>query len=367
MTAGVLMLGTGAALAAPASLKSAPFGTLADGSKVRIYTFTNTKGSQVKVTNYGAIVTSIMVPDRKGHLAEVVKGYDDLEGYVKGNAYLGSVPGRYANRIAKGSFKLDGKTYNKLFINNAPNTLHGGKVGFDRKVWTPSIVRTKTGPALELRYLSKDGEEGYPGNLQTKVTYSFDNNNQLHINYRATTDKPTVLNLTNHSYFNLAGKGTILDHKLLINADRFTPIDKTSIPFGNLAKVAGTPFDFRHLTRVGDRIDAKNEQIKNGAGYDHNFVLNGPNHKLKLAARVVEPTSGRVLTVYTTEPGVQLYTGNFLNGDKGHGGVPIERRNALCLETQHYPDSPNHPKFPTTVLRPGQTYRQTTIFAFSAR
>ncbi|RYG75072.1 galactose mutarotase [bacterium] len=358
--------GAHAAQAAPISIVKAPYGVLPDGAKVSLFTLTNSKGAQVKITNYGAVVTSLRVPDKKGRLGDVLLGYDNLEGVRKGDAYIGAVAGRYANRIAKGRFTLDGKTYT-LATNNGPNHLHGGKVGFNQKVWTAKPLRLKNGPALELRLYSKSGEEGYPGNLQTRLRYTFDNNNQLHVDYRAFTDAPTVVNLTQHAYFNLAGKGTILDHKLKLYADRYTPIDTTSIPLGPLAPVAGTPFDFRKLTRIGARIDADNQQIKNGQGYDHNFVVNGRNGVLRRAARVEEPTSGRVMTVWTTEPGVQLYTGNFLSGATGKNGQPLARRSGFCLETQHYPDSPNHPAYPSTTLRPGQTYRHTTIYSFSTK
>ena len=360
---------TAAASAAPGSIAQKPFGTAPSGQAVSLYTLTNSHGMVVKITNYGGIVTSILVPDRRGKLDDVVLGYDNVAGYIKGSPYFGALVGRYANRIAKGKFTLNNKTYT-LAINNGVNHLHGGKIGFDKKVWAASPVRIPNGVGLSLTAYSPDMEEGYPGNLAVHVVYSLTDDNALKIAYTATTDKPTVLNLTNHSYFNLngAGSGTILDHTLMINANRYTPIDQTSIPFGLLAPVAGTPFDFRRPHVIGERINAANLQIKNGAGYDHNFVLNHRGNSLIVAARAYSPKTGRVLTVSTTEPGVQLYTGNFLDGTNiGKGGKVYNRRNAFCLETQHFPDSPNQKAFPTTVLRPGQVYRQTTIDKFSTR
>ncbi len=357
------------ASAAPGSITQKPFGTAPSGQAVSLYTLTNSHGMVVKITNYGGIVTSILVPDRRGKLDDVVLGYDNVAGYIKGSPYFGALVGRYANRIAKGKFTLNNKTYT-LAVNNGVNHLHGGKIGFDKKVWAASPVRIPNGAGLSLTLYSPDMEEGYPGNLAVHVVYSLTDDNALKIAYTATTDKPTVLNLTNHSYFNLngAGSGTILDHTLMINANRYTPIDKTSIPFGLLAPVAGTPFDFRRPHVIGERINAANLQIKNGAGYDHNFVLNHRGSSLIVAARAYSPKTGRVLTVSTTEPGVQLYTGNFLDGTNvGKGGKVYNRRNAFCLETQHFPDSPNQKAFPTTTLRPGQVYRQTTIDKFSTR
>jgi aldose 1-epimerase len=365
-TAVLSSIGMQAAKAAPISIVKTPYGSISGGGKADLYTLTNSKGSSIQITNYGGVITSLRVPDKRGRLGDVVLGYDNLDGYRKGDAYIGAIAGRYANRIAKGQFTLDGKTY-KLATNNGVNHLHGGNVGFNQKLWTARPIRLKNGPALELRLFSKNGEEGYPGNLNLRVLYTFTNSNELRIDYRATTDAPTILNPTQHSYFNLAGKGTILDHKLRLWANRYTPIDKTSIPFGNLATVKGTPFDFLRSTPIGKRINVKDQQLINGAGYDHNFVLNGKNGVLKRAARVEEATSGRVLSVWTTEPGVQLYTGNFLKGAMGKYGRKLDYRSGFCLETQHYPDSPNRPNFPTTVLRPGQTYRQTTIYAFSTK
>ncbi len=322
---------------------------------------------EVNITNYGGKVTSVKVMDRNKKLDDVVLGFKTLDGYTQklNTAYLGALVGRYGNRIAGGTFTLDGQQYH-LPINNGPNTLHGGLKGFNAKLWEAKDVSSPEGPALELHYLSKDGEEGFPGNLDVTVRYSLDANNGLHIDYNATTDKDTVLNLTNHSYFNLAGAGseTILHHKLTLAADHYTPVDSTLIPTGAIENVAGTPFDFRTATQVGARISEQNEQLKIANGYDQNFVLNTPGLNTA-AAKVEEPKSGRVLEVFTTQPGVQFYTGNFLDG-KMHGvGGAYRFRSALCLETQHFPDSPNRPNFPSTVLHPGEQYHQTTIYRFS--
>ena len=364
-----LSLAAGAAIAAPDTITQKPFGTAPGGQKVSLYTLTNRSGMVVKITNYGGIVTSILVPDRNGKMGDVVLGYDNVAGYIKGSPYFGALIGRYANRIAKGKFTLNNKTYT-LAVNNGVNHLHGGKIGFDKKVWAASPVRVSNGVGLSLNLYSPDMEEGYPGNLAVHVIYSLTDDNALKIAYTAITDKATVLNLTNHSYFNLngAGSGTVLDQTMMINANRYTPIDKTSIPFGLLAPVAGTPFDFRRPHAIGARINMANLQLKNGAGYDHNFVLNHTGNSLVLAARAYSPKTGRVLTVSTTEPGVQLYTGNFLDGTNiGKGGKVYNKRGAFCLEAQHFPDSPNQKAFPTTTLRPGQVYRQTTIDKFSTR
>ena len=365
-TIAVLALASSTVWAAPVSISQTSFGTLPNGAKATLYTLTNSRGASAQITNYGATVTSLRVPDRRGRLGDVILGFDSLAGYLKDDSYQGTIAGRYANRIAKGRFTLDGKTYT-LATNNGPNHLHGGNVGFNQKLWTARPLKLASGPALELRYYSRSGEEGYPGNLQTRVLYTLTNRNELRIDYRAVTDAPTIVNPTHHSYFNLAGSGPILNHRLRINANRFTPIDTTSIPFGELRRVAGTPFDFRRLTPIGARINAKNEQIKNGAGYDHNFVLNHRSGVLGTAARVEEPTSGRVMTVLTTEPGLQFYSGNFLSGVVGKNGRKLNYRNGFCLEAQHFPDSPNQPSFPSTVLRPGQTYTQTTIYRFAVK
>jgi aldose 1-epimerase len=346
-----------------------PFGKTPDGTAVDLYVLTNARGSEAQITTYGGIVTSLKVPDRNGKLADVVLGYDNLADYLRGSPYFGALVGRYGNRIAKGKFTLNGVTY-QLAINNGPNHLHGGIKGFDKVVWRAEEVRARDGIGLALRYLSKDGEENYPGNLAVKVVYTLTDKDELKIDYTATTDKDTVLSLTNHSYFNLAGAGNgdILGHEMMINADRFTPVDETLIPTGELRSVQGTPLDFRKATAIGARINQDDEQLKFGKGYDHNYVLNPGSRHLVLAARVYEPRSGRIMEVLTTQPGVQLYSGNFLDGSNvGKGGKPYQQRYGFCLETQHFPDSPNHPNFPSTILRPGETYAQTTVYWFSAR
>ncbi len=347
-------------------IRRSTFGKMPGGQTIQLYTLTNRQGMQAAITNYGARVVSIRVPDRHGKIADVVLGFDDLQGYLGDNPYFGAIVGRYANRIAKARFPLDGVEY-KLAPNNGPNSLHGGLKGFDKRAWTAREI-SKPHPSLELTYLSKDGEEGYPGDLQVKVVYSLSDDNELKIDYSATTDKDTVLNLSNHSYFNLAGQGNgnILKHVLMINADRFTPVDATLIPTGELRKVAGTPFDFREPTAIGARINQDDQQLEYGKGYDHNFVLNRKGNGLVLAARATDPESGRVLEVLTTQPGLQFYTGNFLDGTiHGKGGKVYGHRSAFCLETQHFPDSPNHPSFPSTELKPGQTYHEVTVFTFS--
>ncbi|MFT6575684.1 MAG: aldose 1-epimerase [Akkermansiaceae bacterium] len=344
------------------AITSQPFGEV-DGKAVELYTFTNESGASVSITNYGGIVTSLVVPDRDGKMGDVVLGFDTVGEYVEKSPYFGCIAGRYANRIAKGKFSIDDKEYT-LAANNEPNALHGGLKGFDKQIWKARVGNRDASPTLTLTYTSPDGEEGYPGALSTTVTYLWTQENALRIRYKATTDKPTVLNLTNHSYFNLAGAGrkTVLDHKVKIMADRYNPIDATSIPTG-IAPVAGTPFDFTKPTRIGDRIDQENEQLKNGIGYDHNFVLKDTRDgKMAVAAIVTEKTSGRTLTVKTTEPGIQFYSGNFLDGLAGKGGKTYAHRSALCLEAQTFPDSPNQKAFPSPILRPGETYTQTTIY-----
>ena len=351
------------------SIHMQPFGKTSDGEEVSLYALRNSSGMEATITNYGGTITSLKVMDRKKRFADVVLGFDDLAGYIStaNNAYFGATIGRYANRIAKGTFTLDNQTYHTP-INDGPNTLHGGLKGFDKRVWQAEEVATPEGHALELHYVSHDGEEGFPGNLDVTVRYSLGEKNDLRIDYRARTDKDTVLNLTNHSYFNLAGagEGDILHHKLTITADRFTPIDSTLIPTGDLQPVTSTPFDFRSATDVGARINRDNQQLHFAHGYDHNFVLNHPAGNIGLAARVEEPHSGRVMEVYTDQPGVQFYTGNFLNGKiHGKGGKAYEYRSALCLETQHFPDSPNHPNFPTSELKAGKEFHSSTIYRFS--
>ena len=345
------------------------FGKTPDGQPVDLFVLTNKNGAEVSITNYGGAVVSLKVPDRSGKLADVVLGYDGIDGYVNDKSYFGALVGRYGNRIGHAQFVLDGKTYT-LAKNNGENSLHGGVKGFNKAVWTAKTLSKKDGQSLELSYLSKDGEEGFPGNLKVTVTYTWTDANALKIEYSATTDKKTVVNLTNHSYFNLAGQGNgdILGHLLTIEADKFTPVDSGLIPTGELRDVAGTPFDFRKSTAIGARISQDDEQLKLGGGYDHNFVLRrSAGSSETLAARVVEPTSGRVLEVWTTEPGVQFYTGNFLDGKSaGKGGATYPKRSAFCLETQHFPDSPNQPKFPSVALNPGERYHTITTYKFSA-
>ena len=349
-------------------LAKEPFGRLADGTAVERYRLTNAGGMEVDVITYGGIVTAIRVPDRDGWPANVVLGLPTLEDYVAKNPYFGTITGRYANRIAGGRFTLEGKEY-RLALNNGPNSLHGGKIGFDKRVWKASEAAAPDGVALALSYLSPDGEEGYPGNLAVKVTYTLTDADELRLDYEATTDKATVVNLTSHSYFNLAGDGSggVEDHELLLNAGAYTPVDATLIPTGAVEKVAGTPLDFTRPTPIGARLRDGHEQLVRGRGYDHNFVLDKPAPgALSLAARVREPRSGRVLEVRTTEPGMQLYTGNFLDGTLvGGAGRMYRQGDGFCLETQHFPDSPNRPAFPSTVLRPGEIFRSTTVYRFT--
>ncbi|HLH08524.1 MAG TPA: aldose epimerase family protein [Terriglobales bacterium] len=351
-------------------LKMESFGKTPDGQEVQLFTLTNKNGVEARITNFGGIIVSLKTPDRKGQLADIVLGYDNLDGYIGDKAFLGALIGRYGNRIAKGEFKLDGKTYH-LPLNDGPNTLHGGPDAFNKKVWTAKDVSTHSTPMLQLTYVSKDGENGFPGTLTAVVSYSLTNSNELRIDYSATTDKDTVLNLTNHSYFNLkgAGEGDILQHELRLNANKFTPVDATLIPTGELKNVQGTPFDFRKSTAIGARINADDQQLKYAGGYDHNWVLNSlGSGQLVTAAHVYEPTTGRVLEVMTDQPGLQFYTGNFLDGTiHGKGGKVYQKRGAFCLETQHFPDSPNHPSFPTTELKPGEKFHSTTIFKFGAQ
>jgi aldose 1-epimerase len=344
-------------------IRKQKFGTTPAGEQVDVYTFTNGRVSIAMLT-WGATIQRIDVPDRRGRLANINLGFDNLPDYASLSPYFGSTIGRYGNRIAKGRFTLDGKTY-QLPINNEPNSLHGGTIGFDKRVWKATVVRTDDTIGVEFKYVSPDGEMGYPGTLSTTATYTLDRRNNLRIDYHATTDKPTVLNLTNHAYFNLQGEGTssVDDHYLYINARAYTPVDETLIPTGAIAPVAGTPFDFTRPTQIGARNRHDHPQLLIGRGYDHNFVLNGSG--MRLAAKAWERDSGRLLTVHTTEPGVQLYAGNFLDGTfTGIGNRAYRQGDAFCLETQHYPDSPNHPNFPSTVLRPGQTFRSTTVFGF---
>ena len=344
-----------------------PFGLAPDGSDVNLYTLRNVKGAEVGICNYGGLVIFLKVPDRSGKLADVVLGYDNLPDYIRDTPYFGALIGRYGNRIAKGKFTLDGKEYT-LAVNNGPNALHGGLKGFDKVVWEARFLASLEGPSLELLYVSKDGEEGYPGALSVKAVYTLTDDNALKLEYTATTDKDTVVNLTHHSYFNLAGRGDILNHQVMMPADKFTPVDSTLIPTGELKPVDGTPFDFRTPTAIGARIGQEDEQLKFGNGYDHNWVINKQTGQLTLMARVYEPTSGRVMEVWSTEPGLQFYSGNFLDGkNTGKGGWVYKFRNGFCMEPQHYPDSPNHPDFPSVVLKPAQTYRNTIIYKFSVQ
>jgi len=352
----------------PGSTTKKPFGKTPDGQQVDLYVLTNKSGAEAAISTLGGAVVSLKVPDRNGKMADVVLGYDSAEGYVADKSFFGALVGRYGNRIGHAQFALDGKTYT-LAKNNGENTLHGGIKGFNKAVWIAKPLSAKGGQSLELSYLSKDGEEGFPGNLKVTVTYTWTDANAVKIEYSATTDKKTVVNLTNHSYFNLGGQGSgdILGHQLMIAADQFTPVDAGLIPTGELRDVMGTPFDFRKPTAIGARIDQDEEQMKLGGGYDHNFVLRMPMDRGEsLAARVVDPDNGRVLEVWTTEPGIQFYTSNFLDGKTiGKGGVAYTKHSAFCLETQHFPDSPNKPKFPSVVLSPGARYHTITTYKFT--
>ena len=345
------------------------FGTTADGKPVELFTLTNAHGVEVRAMTYGATIVSLRTPDRGGRLGDIVLGHPTLAGYLAQSPYFGAVVGRYGNRIAKGRFSLDGKAY-QLATNNGPNHLHGGVRGFDKVVWNAEPAETDSSAAVTFSYVSPAGEEGYPGTLHARVTYTLTDRDELRVDYLATTDQATPVNLTQHSYFNLAGAGTrdILGHELMIAADRYTPVDATLIPTGEIAPVAGTPFDFRTPTAIGARIDQNDVQIQNGKGYDHNWVLNragAAEGALVHAARVTEPTTGRTLDVFTTEPGLQFYSGNFLDGTiTGKDGRVYRHRDGFCLETQHFPDSPNHSNFPSTILRPGREYRSTTVFQF---
>jgi len=368
--AGALLMTTFAMGAAPnaGSTVKKSWGKTRDGQVVDLYVLTNRNGAEAAIATFGGVVVSLKVPDRNGKLGDVVLGYDSVDGYESDTAHFGGIIGRYGNRIAHAQFSLDGKTYT-LAKNNGENSLHGGLKGFDKVVWTAKEIQAKDGQSLELSYLSKEGEEGFPGNLRVTVIYTLTDANALRIDYSATTDKKTVVNLTNHSYFNLAGAGSgdILGTVLTIEADKFTPVDAGMIPTGELRDVTGTAFDFRKPTAIGARIGQDDEQLKLGNGYDHNYVLRraAGGHSETLAARAVDSSSGRVMEVWTSEPGVQLYTANFLETTKGKGGMTYGRRTAFCLETQHFPDSPNHPKFPSTVLSPGERYHTTTTYKFS--
>jgi aldose 1-epimerase len=348
-------------------VKRDAFGSAA-GQPVEQLTLTNKNGVEVRAITYGGIITSIKTPDRAGTTGDIVLGFDSIDGYLAGHPYFGAIIGRYGNRIAKGRFTIDGQEYT-LATNNGPNHLHGGIKGFDKQIWNAKILPPMAGQSsVAFTYTSADGEEGYPGALIVEVTYTLNDENELIVDYLARTDKATHVNLTQHSYFNLAGGGDILGHELTIDADRFTPVDATLIPTGEIASVEGTPFDFRQSTAIGARIDAPHPQIKVGPGYDHNWVLTRSGEGLQHAARVVEPKSGRTLDVSTTEPGMQFYAGNFLDGKLiGKGGQSYGRRSGFCLETQHFPDTPNHANFPTTLVKPGQEYKSRTVFAFGVR
>lgn len=360
------------------SVTAQPFGTTEDGRLVKVYTLRNEQGMTMRAMNYGGTILSLRAPGRNGNFEDVVLGFDALEKYTseqyrEANPYFGAIIGRYGNRIDEGRFRLGGETY-QLATNNGPNHLHGGTEGFDQKFWEGRPFVNENGVGVVFSYTSPDGEEGYPGQLDVKVTYTLTGDNELAIDYEATTTEATPVNLTQHTYFNLAGEGSgerITDHRLMINAEAFTPVDSTLIPTGALRRVAGTPFDFREPTAIGARIEAENRQLRRAGGYDHNFVLKkeeGGEGELTLAARVFEPESGREMSVYTTEPGLQFYSGNFLQGRlTGKSGVAYERRSGFALETQHFPNSPNEPDFPSTILRPGETYRSHTVYAFDTR
>ncbi|MGO3058689.1 aldose epimerase family protein [Halomonas sp. AOP43-A1-21] len=353
------------------------FGQLPDGRQVDVYQLTNANGIELRVANYGGTILSLKTPDLEGNVDDIVLGFDSLDEYLsdeyrKANPYFGAIIGRYGNRIADGQFTLEGETYS-LATNDGDNHLHGGQQGFDRVIWEAEPFKNDEGTGLVLRYISEDGEEGYPGRLETQVTYTLTDDDTLIVDYMAETDKATPINLTQHSYFNLKGEGndSILDHRLMLNADAFTPVSESLIPTGELRDVAGTPFDFTQATPIGERIEQDNEQLSFGGGYDHNFVLNRDNAErgdLVMAAKVWEPQSGRMLEIETTEPGIQFYSGNFLTGDlTGKSGQAYSQRSGFALETQHFPDSPNQDAFPSTILEPGETYQSRTVFRFSAQ
>jgi aldose 1-epimerase len=335
-----------------------------------LLTIRNANGVVMQVTNYGAKIVTLFVPDRDGNMADIVFGYESIQEYLDGNRSFGAIVGRYANRIDSGTFTLDDIRYHLPLNDGGKNTLHGGDTGFSDVVWEAEKINTEEGEAVKLTLLSPDGDQGFPGNLTTEVIYTLTDEDELIVDYKAVTDKPTVVNLSQHSYFNLAGHdaGSILDHELTINADYFTPVDATLIPTGELRSVEGTPLDFREPHKIGERIEDEYEQLIIGRGYDHNFVLNKETPgELSFAASAYEDSTGRFMEVFTTQPAIQLYTGNFLNGEKGKGDAVYNFRNGFCLETQHYPDSPNYPEFPSTVLRPGEEYKHKTIFKFSTK
>ena len=350
------------------SISKKLFGTAPEGA-VDLYTLSNANQMSVEILTFGGIIKAIYCPDKNGKIENVILGFNTLKPYLETHPYFGAIVGRYGNRIANGKFNIDGTEYN-LATNNSPNHLHGGLKGFDKVIWQAREFKDNEKIGLELSYLSKDMEEGYPGNLNVKVTYSLNNQNELSIDYEAVTDKKTICNLTNHSYFNLAGegKGNILNHQLVIHADSITPVNEHLIPTGEPMVVQGTPFDFRSGKKMGEEIDSNNEQIKYGGGFDHNFILKGNSESLPIIAKVSEPESGREMEILTTEPGVQFYTGNFLDGTLiGSGNQPYQKRAGFCLETQHYPDSPNQPNFPSTILEVGETYKTTTVYRFKVK
>ena len=350
-------------------VSKAPFGKTSDGTSVELFTLENSNGMKAKITNYGGIVTQLHVPDKDGKLGDVVLGYDKLSSYIKASPYFGCITGRYANRIAKGQFTIDGKTY-QLATNNGDNHLHGGEVGFDKRVWKATEVTGIGKAGIALTYLSDDGEEGYPGDLECTVTYWLTNQNELEIEYEASTSKSTPINLTHHSYFNLAGEGSgdILNHEVELFADNYVPTDDGGIPLGKIATVKGTPFDFLTPHKIGKRIGAKDQQIEFGKGYDHNWVINDTGKALNIAARVTEPKTGRIMEVITDQPGIQFYTGNYLDGANiGKGNKVYNHRNAFCLETQVHPDSPNQDGFPESILNPGEIYRHVCIYRFKTK
>ena len=347
------------------AISSAPFGTTRSGAPVKLYTLRNRHGMEARISTYGGIVTYLTAPDRHSDYADVVLGFDTLAGYLQSSPYFGALIGRFGNRIARGQFTLDGVKF-QLGTNDGPNSLHGGVVGFDKVIWQAvRALVVPQGPQLTLTYLSRDGEEGYPGNLKVTAIYTLTHDNALRLDYTATTDKDTVVNLTQHSYFNLRGRGDVLGHVVQIDADRFTPIDRTLIPTGELRPVAGTPFDFRRPTAIGARIGVPDEQLRFANGYDHNWVVNKPPRALAVVATVSDPDTGRVLEVSSTEPGLQFYSGNFLDGSlTGKGGWIYRFRDGFTMEPQHFPDSPHHPNFPSVVLKAGQTYRSTIVYRF---
>lgn len=350
------------------AISKAPFGSTPDGQPVEIYTLRNRNGLEARIMTYGGIVVSLKTPDKSGRFDDVVLGYDSLDDYVKRNPYFGAIIGRCGNRIANGKFSLNGKTYSLAANNGSKNHLHGGLKGFDKVVWAAKAVETSNGPALELSYLSKDGEEGYPGNLSVTATYTLTADNGLRVDFNATTDKDTICNLTHHSYFNFHGGGEVLDYLVQINAEHFTAVNAEVIPTGELRPVAGTALDFRKPTPIGARINSQDEQIQLAGGYDHNWVFEKPAGHLGSVARVTDKISGRSMEVFTTQPGMQFYSGNFLDGTiTGKGGKQYHQRHAFCMEPQHFPDAPNHPHFPSIELKPGQVYKNTIIYKFSAQ